>query len=53
MKNNAIFHPDDYFSLAERSFDKIHCAKKAIAFIEQSEHALFVGISNLKRSLVI
>ena len=42
-----------YFSVAEMTFDKTHCARKAIAFIEQSEHVLFVGIDKLQHLLYI
>jgi hypothetical protein len=48
-----IFILMNYFSVAERTFDKTHCARKAIAFIEQSEHVLFVGIDKLQHLLYI
>jgi hypothetical protein len=43
----------NYFSVAERSFDKTHCAKKAISFIEQTEETYFLGIDKFKYSLFI
>ena len=42
-----------YFSVAELTFDKTHCARKAISFIEQTEEAYSVGIHKFKHSLIV